>query len=189
MLRSILFGSSSLSGTKGPSTATVGHLWGVKYVTPGAIAFVSVLVSPLFQGRFLNNYFNLFCAQAIFLHSADALFEGTGSKSLIPYKKLFSTYKKIIVTKLVSQEKDSDFVEMMKWYNSQVFDWFNPAKGKGRAGGDNSGSSGIDEVMNQMEDLDIEEGWNAEQIHSQPQAADAEVCYLFFSISHSTTRC
>jgi hypothetical protein len=98
------------------------------------------------------------------------------------------------VTKLVSQEKDSDFVEMIKWYNSQVFNWFDPAKGKGRAGGDNSGSSGIDDVMNQMEDLDINSelegpGWNAEQIHSQPQAADAEVCYLFFSISHSTTRC
>jgi len=47
MLRSILFGSSSLSATRAPSTATVGHLWGVKFVTPGAIAFVSVLVYPL----------------------------------------------------------------------------------------------------------------------------------------------
>ena len=47
MLRSILFGSMSLSGTKKPSTSTVGYLWGVKHVTPGAIAFVSVLVCPL----------------------------------------------------------------------------------------------------------------------------------------------
>jgi hypothetical protein len=120
--------------------------------------------------------------QAIFLHSVDDTFEGTGNKSLIPYQKLFSTYKQIIMTKLVAQGKDSDgeFGKMMTWYNSQVFDWFNSNdNSKGR--GDNSGSSGIDEVMNQMEDLDINsdpgielqleddrdgfgEDWNAEQV-------------------------
>lgn len=45
MLRSILFGSSSLTSSRklgGPKT--MGDLWGVEFVTPGAIALVSVLV-------------------------------------------------------------------------------------------------------------------------------------------------
>lgn len=65
------------------------------------------------------------------------------------------------MTKLFAQEKDSEFEEMIKWYNSQVFDWFNPT-GKG----DDSGSSGIDEVMNQMENLDMYE--------------PDEVCYYYY---------
>lgn len=32
MLRSILFGASSLSASRQPSTSTVGHLWGVKVI-------------------------------------------------------------------------------------------------------------------------------------------------------------
>lgn len=45
MLRSILFGSSSLTSNRklgGPKT--MGDLWGVEFVTPGAIALVSILV-------------------------------------------------------------------------------------------------------------------------------------------------
>ena len=118
---------------------------------------------------------NLICAQAIFLHSVDETFEGTGNKSLIPYQKLFSTYKRIIMMKLIAHEKDEEFEKMIMWYNSQVFDWFNPSRGDK---GDNSGSSGIDEVMNQMEDLDVydsgiepqgpgdHEDWGTEQISS-----------------------
>jgi hypothetical protein len=92
------------------------------------------------------------------------------------------------MTKLIAQEKDGEFEEMIKWYNSQVFDWFNPNnRGKGRKG-DDSGSSGIDEVMNQMEDLNMNnlemelqsngEDWSAltEQIHS----AGTQVCYHIF---------
>lgn len=43
----------------------------------------------------------------------DEVFKGTGHKSLIPYQKLFSTYKRIIMTKLAIQEKDSEFEEMI----------------------------------------------------------------------------
>ena len=87
------------------------------------------------------------------------------------------------MTKLIAQEKDSEFEEMITWYNSQVFNWFNP---NNRDKGDDSGSSGIDEVMNRMGDLDIYnsemepqgdgEDWSAEQIHS----AGTQVCYHFF---------
>lgn len=47
MLRTILFGPGSLKpgGKKPNSPRTCGKLWGVAGVTPGAIAFVSVLVS------------------------------------------------------------------------------------------------------------------------------------------------
>lgn len=55
MLRSILFGSSSLTSTHklgGPKT--MGDLWGVELVTPGAIALVSVLVFVHFSISKLN---------------------------------------------------------------------------------------------------------------------------------------
>ena len=98
------------------------------------------------------------------------------------------------MTKLTAQEKDGEFEEMITWYNSQVFNWFDPNnRSKGRRG-DDSGSSGIDEVMNRMEDLDIynsemepqdnDEDWtrSAEQIHS----AGIQVYYqLFLSLIRS----
>ena len=133
--------------------------------------------------------------QAIFLHSVDEIFEGTGNKSLIPYQKLFATYKKIIMTKLTAQEseKDDEFEDMITWYNSQVFDWFNPNNRGKSCMGDDSGSSGIDEVMNWMEDLDIisnsgmelEQGngedWGAPATeHWQIHSAGTQVCCHFF---------
>jgi len=47
MLRTILFGPASLNsnGKKPNSPRTFGQLWGIKGVMPGAIAFVSVVVS------------------------------------------------------------------------------------------------------------------------------------------------
>ena len=47
MLKSILFGPSSLNYKKPPSPATQGKIWGVKRITPGAIAFMAVLVSQI----------------------------------------------------------------------------------------------------------------------------------------------
>ena len=46
------------------------------------------------------------------------------------------------MTKLTAQEseKDDEFEDMITWYNSQVFDWFNPNnRGKGRMGRDYHG--------------------------------------------------
>ena len=50
MLRTILFGPGSLKpgGKKPNSPRTCGKLWGVTGVTPGAIAFISVLISFYF---------------------------------------------------------------------------------------------------------------------------------------------
>jgi hypothetical protein len=88
------------------------------------------------------------------------------------------------MTKLITQEKDGEFEEMITWYNAQVFDWFNP-NNRNKARGDDDSSSGIDEVMNQMGDLDIDnlelepqgggEDWGAEQI-----GPGTQVCYRFF---------
>ena len=47
MLKSILFGLSSLNSKKPPSNVTEGKVWGNTFVTPGAIAFMAVLVSPI----------------------------------------------------------------------------------------------------------------------------------------------
>jgi hypothetical protein len=124
-------------------------------------------------------------AQAIFLHSIDDTFERTGNKSLIPYEKLFSTYKQIIMMKLSSQDKE--FQEMIRWYNSQVFDWFKNDNSKGH--GDLS-SSGIDEVMNQMEDLVINPESGIERQLESDGNAERVVCFIIIiSISHSNMRC
>ena len=84
------------------------------------------------------------------------------------------------------QDEDDKFEETIKWYNSQVFDWFNSKKGRG---GDSS-SSGIDEVMNQLEDLDINsdaeghavdnEDRNIEQAQIHSASDGTQVCYPIF---------
>jgi len=178
MLCSILFGASSLSATKALSTDTVSHLWGVKFVTPGAIAFVSILVCFLHQTTVIIYWF---CGQAIFLHLVDETLEPTGHNSGIQYQKLFSTYKQIIMMKL-TEEKDENVKDMLGWYNSQVFHWFQNSTNKDH---DGSLSSGIDKVLNQMDVLDINDpeigphdnnDWGSEQVHS----AGAQVCFHAF---------
>ena len=52
MLKSILFGLSSLNSKKPPSNVTEGKVWGNTFVTPGAIAFMAVLVSPIYNSYF-----------------------------------------------------------------------------------------------------------------------------------------
>jgi hypothetical protein len=59
---------------------------------------------------------------------------------------------------------------MIAWYNTQVFNWFN----RNDAGGDGSGSSGIDEVINQIQDLDIVGARSNDEDHG------AHVRYHFF---------
>jgi len=115
--------------------------------------------------------------QAIFLHSVDENFDAVGRKSSIQYLKLFSTYKQIIMAKLIALEEDREFEEMIKWYNAQVFNWFNH-----NDKGDGPDSSGIDEVMTRMEDLDIEA-----QGDDEDQGADeTHVCYHFLTLISST---
>jgi hypothetical protein len=123
--------------------------------------------------------------QAIFLHSVDETFEPTGRKSFIQYSKLFSTYKQIILTKLKAQEdsEDREFKDMMAWYNAQVFKWFD----QDDEGGNGSGSSGIDEVMNQIQDLDIGAQGNDEDRSAELDIygdSDTHVCYHFFYLLH-----
>ena len=48
MLKTILFGATSISSNKPPAPKTQDKVWQVTAVTPGAIAFVAVLVSPHF---------------------------------------------------------------------------------------------------------------------------------------------
>lgn len=47
MLKTVLFGGSSISSNKPPAPKTQGKVWQVTAVTPGAIAFMAVLVSLL----------------------------------------------------------------------------------------------------------------------------------------------
>jgi hypothetical protein len=86
------------------------------------------------------------------------------------------------MTKLISQKKD-EFVEMITWYNSQVFDWFNP----NNKGGDSPASSGIDEVLDRMEDFNIYHSEIEPQDYDEPEgwnAAGTQVCKYNFFFSH-----
>jgi len=44
MLKTVLFGGASISSDKPPAPKTQGRVWQVTAVTPGAIAFMAVLV-------------------------------------------------------------------------------------------------------------------------------------------------
>ena len=44
MLKTVFFGGSSLSSNKPPAPKTQGKVWQVTIVTPGAIAFMVILV-------------------------------------------------------------------------------------------------------------------------------------------------
>jgi hypothetical protein len=78
----------------------------------------------------------------------------------------------IIMMRLIAEGGNGEYTDMIAWYNAQIFDWFNRC---GADKDDGSVSSGIDEVMNRMEDLDIQdpgmgpqgddEDWGAEQYH------------------------
>ncbi|KDR65151.1 hypothetical protein GALMADRAFT_260311 [Galerina marginata CBS 339.88] len=122
MLRCLLFGPASLSSEKKPSgSKPVGELWGITRVTPGSIAFVAIL--------------------AIFLHSPDNEFSEIGKLSKIDYKKLFQSYKQILITNLVAQKKQ--YVELLEWFNIQVFPWSR----QGKISPDDDDSSGIEDAQ------------------------------------------
>ena len=92
MLKTILFGSTSISSNKQPVPKTQGRVWQVTAVTPGAIAFMAVLVC-------FNTYVNDLTdvCWAIFLHSPDQEFAAIGAKTQIGYAKRFSMYKKFLM--------------------------------------------------------------------------------------------
>ncbi|KAF8954723.1 hypothetical protein BDZ97DRAFT_1623863, partial [Flammula alnicola] len=102
MLKSILFGPTSLTSKKPPSSITQGRVWGLTFTTPGAIALMATL--------------------AIFLHSPDKEFAQTGAQSKIPYQKWFDHYKSFLMKNAEKQE----ITELFMWWNARVFS-FNSA--------------------------------------------------------------
>jgi len=130
-------------------------------------------MSQKFSTVYCIDYF----LQAIFLHSVDEKFQPLGQKSQIPYLKLFSTYKETIITKL--NKEDKYFEDLILWYNSEVFNWFDANNGRNGSGSD---SSGIDDVLNignlTIDDIQIREqddggAWDCERI----QFGAPEVCF------------
>lgn len=86
------------------------------------------------------------------------------------------------MTKLIAQENseesDHEFKDMIAWYNAQVFNWFNHNRDNE---GDGPGSSGIDEVMNQIQDLDIAQGDDEDHSAALSESADTYgVCSYYF---------
>ncbi|PPQ63359.1 hypothetical protein CVT24_006732 [Panaeolus cyanescens] len=126
IIRSIAYGPKSLGGKPSPSAS--GFLWGLKTVTPGAIALAAIL--------------------AIFLHSPDKTLEGVGDVSGIHYYELFCNYKEIITVGLSTE--NPRFVSLLQWYNTEVFSW------EKNTGGDllDGDKSGIDEAFEGDDDLE-----------------------------------
>ncbi|KAF8961519.1 hypothetical protein BDZ97DRAFT_1921203 [Flammula alnicola] len=119
MLKSILFGPTSLSSDKPPSRITQGRVWGTTFVTPGAIAHMAVL--------------------AIFLHSPDTELASIGAKSNIPYEKWFNLYKDF----LTKHATKPNIKALYMWWNGRVFSFDTAAK---KVDGDGEESSGMEEA-------------------------------------------
>ncbi|PPR06619.1 hypothetical protein CVT24_001745 [Panaeolus cyanescens] len=127
IIRSIAYGPKSLGGKPSPSAS--GFLWGLKTVTPGAIALAAIL--------------------AIFLHSPDKTLEATGDVSGIHYYELFCSYKEIITVGLTTE--NPRFVSLLQWYNTEVFSW---EKNAGHSDSLDGDKSGIDEAFEGADDLE-----------------------------------
>ncbi|TEB20719.1 hypothetical protein FA13DRAFT_1800704 [Coprinellus micaceus] len=107
MLKATLFGKTSTqfdengktSSAKGP--VPVGKLWGIKEVTPGAIAMIATVA--------VNN------------HSPDTEFGAKGNKTGVDYEKLNSFYQEIILKGFAKDETRERFLNLFKWWNSIIF--------------------------------------------------------------------
>ena len=64
-----------------------------------------------------------------------------GHKSCIPYGKIFAHYKQIITLGLT--ERQQKWIELLQWYNTQVFAW----QDINLKVPDDDGSSGVDEAL------------------------------------------
>lgn len=148
MLKSILFGPSSLNSRKQPSPVTQGKVWGLTFVTPGAIAFMAVLVSQIVLLLFplFNITLNL---QAIFLHSPDKEFASVGAKSNIPYENWFGQFKYY----LMSNANKDQIKQLFMWWNGWVFSFDKAPK---LTSIDDEESSGMDEAVGCLDDVDVE---------------------------------
>ncbi|KAF9494957.1 hypothetical protein BDN71DRAFT_1559946 [Pleurotus eryngii] len=96
ILRLTLYGPASLSSDR-VVTATVGKIWGVEKVTPGAIAFAAVMVR--------------------YVLAPDTTIKYRGPESNIPWAEHYYLYKKMIVMAHGLPIMDTT----IKWFNSIVF--------------------------------------------------------------------
>jgi hypothetical protein len=159
MLKSILFGPSSLNSRKPPSSITQGKVWGTTFVTPGAIAFMAVLVSQLVE-LYIFLLFDIF--QAIFLHSPDKEFASVGAKSSIPYQNWFGQFKQYLMANAHKQQ----IKELYMWWNGWVFSF---EKAPNLVDYEGEESSGMDEAVECLSNFDsqvptIDYGWQEEQL-------------------------
>ncbi|KAF8162343.1 hypothetical protein BJ912DRAFT_935489 [Pholiota molesta] len=122
MLKSILFGTSSITSDKIASNSQ-GTAWGVKFVTPGAIALMAIL--------------------AIFLHSPDYEFASVGARSQIPYEKWFNNFKAFLMANAAKE----NIRDLYMWWNRQVFPAHRRDKTTGGADLVKDDSSGMEEAQ------------------------------------------
>jgi hypothetical protein len=124
MLKATLFGKTSIqfdengktSSAKGP--VPVGKLWGIKEVTPGAIAMIATVVS---KDHISCSQSETSPPQAVNIHSPDTEFGAKGNKTGVDYEKLNSFYQEIILKGFAKDETRERFLNLFKWWNSIVF--------------------------------------------------------------------
>jgi hypothetical protein len=114
---------------------TQGKVWGVTFVTPGAIALTAILVSY----EYICEFGTTNIPKAIFLHSPDCEFAEVGAKSGIPYKNWFNLFKEF----LMKNSDNSEIENLFKWWNGRVFS-FDTANNQGVHA--NDVESGMDEA-------------------------------------------
>jgi len=146
MLKVILFGPSSLGKENYAKPKTWGKLWDVTRTTPGAIAFVAVMVRFFFHTFECQWYW--LCFQARFFLSPDEEFAPQGAKSQIHYQKDFNAYKYLLIAKA----NNKYIKDLFKFYDSIVF-----TSRKIRTNEEptyDGDSSDIEDAMNILDDSD-----------------------------------
>jgi hypothetical protein len=89
-------------------------------------------------------------SQAIFLHSPDKEFAPVGAKSNIPYETWFGYFKSFLI---VNAKKDR-IKELFMWWNGWVFSFEKASKLTDTIDGEES--SGMDEAIGCLDDVDME---------------------------------
>ncbi|KAH9476949.1 hypothetical protein JR316_0010865 [Psilocybe cubensis] len=147
MLKTVLFGPSSLNSKKKPSGRTQGRMWGLSVVTPGSIALMAVW--------------------AIFLHSPDREFASVGAISGIPYERWYMHFKSF----LMKSAGKPHIQKLFAWWNGWVFS-FTESK---QPHVEDEGSSGMEEAeLFQSDASSDEEFSNHSDIKEAEREAEAE---------------
>lgn len=151
--------------------------WSVRQITPGSLAWASVIVRGQFK-HYLSPHVSL---QGIFLLSPDTEFSstGTGKKSNISYRTLFYLYKKVLVSKWTTKR----IIAIVTHINCYIF---RAAKISADSGEQEDHTDAIDRALAALDmdsDSDVESNTSAQNAVAPAAVNPIEVTQPTHSLS------